>query len=794
MDTFTAAALFAAAASCFSPALPGVPTPESLSSAAAGAPSPRQEAAAAPAKIRPLKFEEVAGKPGVDQVRFSPVMPTWGWGGPDRNMLSKREGRGASTLFNPMTGEELPKEVKPKDDKPAVPGSDEKNELTLKIEEEVSTAFGTAYSDKAIARIAKALATRPEQVADDGNARLVFLNEELWVRQEGHAPMIVARGEEGEIRYDRLSPNGLWVTYVRDNDLFIADTATGRVRALTSNGGPDQFNGVLDWVYQEEIYGRGDFQAHFWSPAGTHTAFISLDESPVYEFTVVDHVEDGHFRVKAEVTNYPKVGDPNPIPEVGIVNAEEGAIAWVDLSRYDGQEILIVRVGWTPDGARCLVHVQDRIQTWADVLSVDPETGAPEVLLRETSDTWTERPEDPTWLPDGSFLWQSHRTGTNHIYRYAADGTLMNAVTSGDGNVLAVQHVEEPTDSDPGHVWFVSTADGDINSNVYRASLDGATTVRLTQGEGSHRVSFNPDRSMFVDRYSSLTNPGRAVLCDADGTVIRELARATVARTDEFVIGQWELFKVKTRDGVELDVSLLKPADFDPEKSYAISVSTYSGPAAPSVRNRWNSSGYFQYLAQEGILTMQANVRTSTLRGQKATSALYRRMGLQEVEDMADAVDWLTANPWADGERVMISGFSFGGTMTANCLMRTDKFALGFAGGGVYDWRMYDTIYTERYMRTPVDNLKGFEETSVLAQAKNLDPGSHLHMFHGVMDDNVHVQNLYHMAEALMNAGKTNWSMMAYPQTRHGIRSSAMSWHAKQTEWDLIEEHILHLR
>jgi dipeptidyl-peptidase-4 len=746
-----------------------------------------QEAAAT--GKRALTLEEVAGKPGVDQVRFSANLTPWTWDVWHGNVLSDFSEDGGGKLYDPLTGKEVLAKDLGADSQDSK--ADAATELALTIEDEIARVGRGVYTPKNIRKIAVELAVKAEQYSDDRKTRMVYVNDELWVRREGHAPLVVAKGAEGEIRYDRLSPNGLWVTYVRDNDLFIANAATGRVRPLTSNGGPDQFNGVLDWVYQEEIYGRGDFQAHFWSPAGTHTAFISLDESAVHEFTVVDHIESDHFRVKAEVTNYPKVGDPNPIPKVGIVHAEQGATAWVDLSRYDGQEILIVRVGWTPDGARCLVHVQDRIQTWADVLSVDPETGKGDILIRETSKTWTERPEDPTWLSDGSFLWQSHRTGTNHIYRYAADGTLMHAVTKGDGNVLAVEHLEEPSESSPGHVVFVSTADGDINSNVYRAPLDGSSVTRLTTGDGTHRVFFSEDRSMFIDRYSSLTNPGTLVLCDADGNVLRELSQGTVPAAEKFDLGKWELHRVKTRDGVELDVSILKPADFDPARPYAVSVATYSGPAAPSVRNRWNSSAYYQYLAQQGILTMQANVRTSTLRGQEATSALYRRVGLQEVEDMADMVDWLTAHPWADADRVMISGFSFGGTMTANCLMRTDKFALGFAGGGVYDWRMYDTIYTERYMRTPADNLEGFEETSVLSQAPNLDPDSHLHLFHGVMDDNVHVQNFFHMTRSLMAAGKTNWSMMLYPQTRHGIRSRDMRWHSKETEWSLIQEHLL---
>lgn len=593
----------------------------------------------------------------------------------------------------------------------------------------------------------------------------------------------------GEVRLARVSDDGKWRTFVRENDLYIADAKTHDVRCITENGGPDQFNGALDWVYQEEIYGRGDFQGHFWSPSSKHTAFIALDESPVYEFTVVDHIEDGNFRVKSEVTNYPKVGDPNPIPKVGIVSVDSAETTWVDLSSYDGTEILIVRVGWTPLGDRCLVHVQDRIQTWADILSVDPQTGESSVMIHEESEAWTERPEDPIWLDDGTFLWHSHRTGPMHLYRYGVNGALVGAVTSGAWNFSSVDRVVQPTEGSSGSVLFECTEGGDINVNLYRVNLDGTGFTRLTQGDGTHRVQWNESRTMFIDRVTSLTNPGEVRVCTAEGKVLKTVAKASLPAAEEYDLGGWELHSVATRDGLELDVALLKPKDFDPTKSYAVWVNTYSGPAAPSVSNRWRGSAYFHFLAQSGVLVLQANVRTSTRRGPEATAALYRRVGLQEVEDMSDVVDWLTANPWADGSRVGITGYSFGGSMTANCLMRTTKFALGVAGGGVYDWRMYDSIYTERYMRTPADNLEGFESTSCLAQAGNLS--GFLHMHHGIMDDNVHVQNMFQMSHALMRAGKLNWSMMAYPQTRHGIRDGSLAWHARQTEWALIEEHLL---
>ena len=741
--------------------------------------SPALLAAAAPQE--PITLEQTSRGSGVPGVDLSVRLGTYSWGSDGEHVLLRRPGED-NVWIDPLTGERTEPAASEEAPRPQL----EASQLEL-VRKTAPGAAGMSRSE--LEALAKALFLRPEQRSDDGAVSLVYHEQVLYTAHPEAGVQVIARGADGDIRYDRLSPDGRWVTYVRGNDLFLVSTADGSTRPITSNGGPDQFNGILDWVYQEEIYGRGDFQAHFWSPSSRHTAFISLDEEPVMEFTVVDHIEDGHFRVRPEVTNYPKVGDPNPIPRVGIAAAETGSTAWVDLSRYDGQEILIVRVGWTPDGARCLVHVQDRIQTWAELLSVDPETGAGTLLIREQSKAWTERPEPPIWLSDGSFLWHSHRTGPTHLYHYGADGTLIRAVTKGDWNLTRVVDVAEGEDGAPGHVLFQCTEGGDINVNLYRVELDGANFTRLTQGEGSHRVRWNEGRTMFIDQFSSLTNPGQVRVCDADGMVLLELETATFPAAEKHALGTWELHEVSTRDGVVLDAALLKPADFDPKKSYAVWISTYSGPAAPSVRNRWRASSFFHFLNQQGVIVLQANVRSSTSRGPGATAALYRRVGLQEVEDMVDVLDWLTANPWADGERVGITGYSFGGTMTANCLLRTDRFALGVAGGGVYDWRMYDTIYTERYMRTPADNLEGYEATSVLAQAGNLT--GFLHMHHGIMDDNVHVQNMFQMASALMEAKEFDWSMMAYPRTRHGIRDPELAWHARRTEWALIEEHLL---
>ncbi len=584
------------------------------------------------------------------------------------------------------------------------------------------------------------------------------------------------------------SPDGRHVAFVRDNDLYLADAEGARELRVTSNGGPDQFNGKLDWVYQEEIYGRGNFKGFWWSPSSRHIAFLSLDEAPVHEFTVIDHIVDGHFRVEPEITNYPKVGDPNPIVRVGVTDLA-GAIVWVDLAAYAAAEPLVVRVDWDPAGERCLVHVQDRIQQWAELLAVDPETGAATRLIREESRSWTERPESPRWLADGSFLWRSHRTGRDHLYRYAADGALLGAVTAGDWNLLDIEHIDEAAN----RIWFTATIDGDVNENLYRAELrpSGAPNgfVRLTTGDGMHSWSWNPDRTLFIDRVSSVANPGFVRVVDADGQVVRDLGAARVSAAADRELARWELLKVSARDGFQLDVTIQYPTRFDAQKRYPVYISTYSGPAAPTVRNRWSLSERWQFFAEQGVVVVQANVRTATRRGMVDTSRCYLQLGLQEVADMSDVVRWLGAKPWIDPARFGITGFSFGGTMTALCLLHTDLFRLGIAGGGVYDWRMYDTIYTERYMATPKTNLAGYDATSCLQKAADLTGFLHLH--HGVMDDNVHVQNLIQFSYALQKAGKTNWSMMVYPESRHGYSDGDLRWHSWVTEWRLIQEHLL---
>jgi dipeptidyl-peptidase-4 len=387
-------------------------------------------------------------------------------------------------------------------------------------------------------------------------------------------------------------------------------------------------------------------------------------------------------------------------------------------------------------------------------------------------------------MENGDFLWQSHRTGYLHLYRYTADGKLKHPITQGEWQVGRIQDIDEKD----GMLWFSGTKDGAIDSNVYRIGLNGKGLTRLTEGRGSHRVTFNHDHSYHIDRVSSRSMPEEVRLCDSTGKVIEVLDASTCKAASEYQVASWEVHEIDARDGMKLDVSILKPVPFDATAHYPVWISTYSGPNAPTVRNSWNGSAWMQFLAQNGIIVMQANVRSASGKGLWASKACYKQLGLSELHDMEDAVDWLCANPWADADRVGITGYSYGGFMSAFALTFSDKFALGISGGGVYDWRMYDTIYTERFMSTPEKNPDGYAKTSIIEHAGQLS--GYLHMHHGEMDDNVHLQNLMQYAFALQKAGMTNWSMMVYPQTRHGIGIGELRWHARQLEWDLIQKHL----
>ncbi len=642
-------------------------------------------------------------------------------------------------------------------------------------------------------RMQTALATVPGLSRDDAariarsddltlnaarTAALFIVNDDLYTydfSSSTAARLTSAAGVEEEATF---SPDGRSVAFVRANNLFIVDVASQREQAVTTDGSSEILNGKLDWLYQEEIYGRGRFRAYWWSPDSTHIAFLQLNERPVPEYTVVDHIP---YHPALEVTDYPKAGDPNPTVRLGLGTTTGGAPTWVDLSTYSDTDFLIVNVGWAPAGAQAVFQVQDREQTWLDLNLADPASGRPRKVLRETTKAWVNENGNPVWLKDGSFLWFSERSGFKHVYQYRPDGTMVRQVTSGRWDVRSFYGVDEGSRS----AYFSSGAKRHIDTDIYRIALDSGVITRLSRTDGTHSALFNPTFTRYVDRWNDVTTPTQVRLHNVDGSEVRVIDANRVPVLSEFSLSTPEFVEVKARDGFLMDGMIIKPPAFDPTRRYPVYQLTYAGPTAASVRNEWGGSQYMfhQMLAQQGVVVWILDNRSASGKGAESQWPVYGNFGEFELRDLEDGITWLKGRPYIDASRVVLSGWSFGGFMTAYALTHSTSWAGGIVGAPVTDWRDYDTVYTERYMKTPQHNADGYRNTAPRFAAANLH-GKML-LLHGTMDDNVHMQNSVQFIYELQRAGKP-FEMMLYPRSRHGIGDPRLNTHLRQTMFDFV--------
>jgi dipeptidyl aminopeptidase/acylaminoacyl peptidase len=617
-------------------------------------------------------------------------------------------------------------------------------------------------------RAARSLARSPALNLNPQRTAALFADEDdLYYCPLDGGPAVRLTKTPGTKELATFSPDGRLVAFVRDNNLFAVDVATQTERALTTDGSAQVANGKADWVYFEEVFNR-DRRAFWWSPDSTRVVFLRFDDTPVPRFNVVDHLPAGQ---TFQATPYPKAGRPNPLVKVGVVSAAGGGPRWADLGNYSETASLIVRAGWLPDSRGVYFYVQDRAQTWLDFCTVARDGGAVTRLYRETTKAWVDDPGPPTFLGDGSFLLPSARTGWNHLYHFDPSGTLKGAVTRGDWEVTTGpfrSHPVERVDEKGGWVYFTARRDSPIATNLYRVKLDGTALERLTAEPGDHRVTFSPRGNFFIDSWSSHAAPTRVRLCRADGSPARTLDTNPVYACEEYRLGQYEPVRIKTSDGFVLEGSLLKPPDFDPKRRYPVWLMVYGGPHLPTVRDNWGPGRVRdEMLAQMGFLVFHCDPRSASGKGHRSAWTAYRRLGAQELMDLETAVRWLAGHPWVDGGRVGISGGSYGGFLTLYALTHSGLFAAGVATAPVTDWRNYDSIYTERYMNTPQENPEGYDAASVVRAAKGLR--GKLLLVHGLLDDNVHVQNSVQLVEALQRAGK-DFEVMFYPRARHGIR------------------------
>jgi len=646
-----------------------------------------------------------------------------------------------------------------------------------------SPLFDAARMEAALASIpgvgrdAAALARSSSLILNPGRTGAILtINDDLYFYQFGQGQAVRLTSAAGEEEEPTFSPDGTSVAFVRGNNLFAVSVAAPREVALTSDGGPDVLNGKLDWLYQEEIYGRGRFRGYWWSPDSTRVAFLRLDERPVPKYTVVDHIP---YRPITEVTPYPKAGDPNPLVSLGLARVTGGPPAWIDLSAYSGTELLVVDVDWVPDARSLSFQVQDREQTWLDLNLADVASGHVGTVLHETTKAWVDPSGSPLWLRDGSFLWLSARSGYKHLYRYDTSGKQMAQVTAGRWEFRTYYG----TDERAGVVYFAAGARRHIDTDIYSVKLDGSGMTRLSQTAGTHRASFNPTYTQYVDYWSDVTTPTQVRLMGVDGRERRVIEANQVKDLTEYRLGRAEFVEIKARDGFPMDALMIKPPDFDPSRRYPVYQYTYAGPTAAMARNRWAGSDYMfhQLLAQSGVIVWILDNRSAGGRSAEAQWSVYGNLGEPELRDLEDGIAWLKQQPYVDASRIVLSGWSYGGFMTAYALTHSTSWAGGVVGAPVTDWRDYDTVYTERLMKTPEHNPDGYRRSAPRNAVANAR--GRILLLHGEMDDNVHVQNSMQFAYDLQRAG-TAFEMMVYAKSRHGFDDPSLVEHRQQTIYD----------
>ncbi|HEX8722547.1 MAG TPA: S9 family peptidase [Pyrinomonadaceae bacterium] len=656
---------------------------------------------------------------------------------------------------------------------------------------EAAPFFDAARMEAALSKVQGVTAEQARRLARQGSYRLnpaqtaVLLNaggDLVYYELNSDAAVRLTTTPDEETEED-FSPDGALVSFVRANDLYVVDLKTRAERRLTKTGDAKTLNGVLDWVYEEEVYGRGNRRGYWWSPDSSRIAYLSIDERPVHAFPVVDHIPR---RQVLEDTPYPLAGDPNPLARLGVVGAANGETRWVKTEGYEPADFLVVRVSWSPDSRRVVYQAQNREQTFLDLNAAEPATGDTSRLFRETTKAWVEPADDnPRWLKDGSFLWRSERTGYLHVYHYGSDGKLVKQLTDGPWEVRGLDAVDEAG----GWLYFHGTEHSHIAEHVYRVRLDGSGLKRLSEAEGNHRPSFSPTAAYFVDSWSDVNTPTQVRLYNADGSLVRAIEENRVAALGQYKLGKAEFMRVKTRDGFEMEAMMIRPPDFDPSKKYPVLEFTYSGPHAPQVKNSWGGSTYMwhQLLAQKGYIIWYCDNRSASGKGAQSAWVSYKNFGPLELRDLEDGLAYLKTLPYVDGSRVGIWGWSFGGYMTTYALTHSKQWKLGVAGGTVADWANYDSIYTERYMLTPEHNPAGYKAGSPLAGAANLS--GKLMLIHGAIDDNVHMANTIQLAYELQKAGH-QFELMLYPKSRHGVTDPLLVKHMRQMMTDFITANL----
>ncbi|RDV24037.1 S9 family peptidase [Alteromonas aestuariivivens] len=618
--------------------------------------------------------------------------------------------------------------------------------------------------------------------SNDGQALLFPLGGDVYYHRlgtPGAQQLLNTEAFETDIK---LSPKGNYISFIRDQNLYIKHIASGKEQAITSDGGGNIKYGMAEFVAQEEM---GRMTGYWWSPDEAQIAFTKIDETPVEVITRSEIYAD---EIKLIEQKYPKAGTPNVKVELAIHNIESGKNTWVDMGA--NQDIYFARGNWMPDSETFTYQWQTRDQQTLELRAFNVANAEQTLLLNESSNTWVNLHNDLTFLADSNqFIWASERSGFKHLYLYNNDGTLERQLTSGDWVVDSIKAVDKAR----GVVYFSGRKDTPLESHLYQVALQGGKIQRISQRDGYHRVTFSADASIYVDSFSTINTPTQVSLHQADGKQITWLEENRLDGSHPLTpyLADWtkpEFGTITTKDGVDLKYRLYKPENLT--RKHPAIVFLYGGPHAQVVTNSWygNRGLLMQYWVKKGYVVFSLDNRGSNYRGKGFEDPIYKQMGTVEVDDQVEGVKFLRTLPYVDAERVGVHGHSYGGYMTLMTMFKAgDYFKAGVSGAPVTDWRLYDTHYTERYMGNPKTDDAAYTASSVFPYAKDLK--GPLLIYHGMADDNVlftHSTMLYKHLQDLAIPFET----MDYPGKKHSIRGKQTGIHLYHTITNFFDRNL----
>ncbi|TWJ04570.1 dipeptidyl-peptidase-4 [Mucilaginibacter frigoritolerans] len=574
-----------------------------------------------------------------------------------------------------------------------------------------------------------------------------------------------------DARSAELSPDGSKVGIERGGNMFTYDFATGQEKQLTGDSTSENgiFNGHYDWVYEEEF---GQEQAWNWSPDSKYMAFWQFDEHTVPDFQMTNyegqHPDNIHISI-------PQVGDANPVVKIGVIDVASGKKVW--LTPDETGDFYIPRIYWTSNPDVLAMMTLNRAQNHLKLYFFNVKTGEHHVVMEEQNSTWVAifnfytNVNDMIYFPEKSkeFFWVSDRSGYYHIYRYNYDGKLINQVTKGNWDMIKVSGI----DPESKKIYYLSAETSGLEQQFYAIKFDGSDKTKLSTVPGFHDINMSPNTKYYLDSYSNVSTPLHVALNDDKGKTLKMLEdnKGVSDFIKDHAYSAPEFFNFKTADGTSLDGYIIKPFNFDPNKKYPVVMTVYGGPESHDVFNSFSADMWQQWLAQNGYIVANVNNRGIANYGSAFMKIVYKQLGKYESNDFAETAGYLAKLPFVDASKMAIMGTSYGGYSTTYTLLtHPGVFSVGIANSPVTDWRLYDDIYTERYMAPLSDNENGYKNSSDMTFAGNLK--DHLLLIHSMSDDNVHPANTMQLLTALTNSGK-DVDLRIYPPGAHG---AAYNW------------------